>query len=89
MFESADGRRFVYLRSFPCLCIGSIGVASSHSVPELLSWRVIQALGSSSAMSVGAAVVGDVYRLEERGTAMGIFMGVSIAFLLSKMQGIH
>ena len=66
----------MYLASLPCLCIGSVGVASSYSVPELLFWRVIQALGSSSAISVGGAVIGDIYRLEERGTAMGIFFGV-------------
>ncbi|KAI0765013.1 MFS general substrate transporter [Fomes fomentarius] len=77
-YSGKYGRRFVYLRSLPCLCIGSIGVTSSHSVPELLSWRVVQALGSSSAMSVGAAVVGDRYKLEERGTAMGIFLGASL-----------
>ena len=41
-------------------------------------WRVVQAFGSSSGMSVGAGVIGDIYRLEERGSAMGIFFGVSI-----------
>jgi hypothetical protein len=27
-------------------------------------------------MSVGAGVVGDIYKLEERGTAIGVFFGV-------------
>lgn len=27
-------------------------------------------------MSVGAGVIGDIYKLEERGSAMGIFFGV-------------
>ena len=72
-----DGRRFVYLRSLPCLCIGSVGVANSHSVPTVMFWRVVQAFGASSAMSVGAGVIGDIYRLEERGYAMGLFFGVS------------
>lgn len=74
-----DGRRFVYLRSLPCLCIGSIGVANSHAVPTVMFWRVVQAFGASSAMSVGAGVIGDIYRLEERGFAMGLFFGVSHA----------
>ena len=40
-------------------------------------WRVVQAIGCSSGMSVGAAVAGDLYALEERGQAMGIFYGAS------------
>lgn len=72
-----DGRRPIYLCSLPTLCIGSVGVANSNSVVELLGWRVVQALGCSSGMSVGAAVAGDLYALEERGEAMGIFFGVS------------
>ena len=31
-------------------------------------------------MSVGAATISDIYRLEERGTAMGVFFGVSDSF---------
>jgi hypothetical protein len=34
-------------------------------------------------MSVGASVIGDIYRLEHRGTAMGIFFGVSHFVLIS------
>ena len=71
-----DGRRSVYLCSLPCLCIGSIGVAMSRSVPTLMFWRVVQAFGASSGLSVGAGAIGDMYKLEERGTAMGIFFGV-------------
>ena len=57
--------------------MGSIGVANSHSVPTLMFWRVVQAFGASSGMSIGAGVIGDIYRLEERGYAMGVFVGVS------------
>ncbi|KAH9829638.1 MFS general substrate transporter [Rhodofomes roseus] len=72
------GRRPIYLYSLPTLCIGSIGVAASTSIAQLLAWRVVQALGCSSGMSVGAAVVGDLYALEERGSAMGIFYGAAL-----------
>ncbi len=78
-----DGRRAVFLGSLPCLCVGSIGVATAHSVPVLMFWRAVQAFGASSGMSVGAGVIGDIYRLEERGTAMGIFFGVSASVVLS------
>ncbi|KAH9890473.1 MFS general substrate transporter [Cubamyces lactineus] len=74
-YSGTYGRRSVYLWSLPCLCIGSIGVAMSRSVPTLMIWRVVQAFGASSGLSVGAGAIGDMYRLEERGTAMGIFFG--------------
>ncbi|KAJ2985708.1 hypothetical protein NUW54_g10060 [Trametes sanguinea] len=77
-YSGAYGRRTVFLISLPCLCIGSAGVAMSHSVPTLLFWRVVQAFGSSSGMSVGAGAIGDIYKLEERGAAMGIFFGASL-----------
>ncbi len=41
-------------------------------------WRVIQAFGASSGLSVGAGAISDMYRLEERGQAMGIFFGVRV-----------
>ncbi|KAK0190826.1 MFS general substrate transporter [Armillaria mellea] len=77
-YSSFYGRRSVYLIGTPLLCIGSIGVALSNSVPEIMIWRLIQALGTSGGMSVGAAVIGDIYKLTQRGTAMGIFFGASL-----------
>ncbi|KZV75775.1 MFS general substrate transporter [Peniophora sp. CONT] len=67
------GRRPVYLAAFPILILGSLGVARSRSVTELYAWRVVQAFGSGVGFSVGAGVIGDIYKLEERGKAMGIF----------------
>jgi hypothetical protein len=60
----------------PCLALGSFGVSTSHSVPELLFWRATQAAGGSAGISTGMAIIGDIYKLEERGTAMGITLGV-------------
>ena len=41
-------------------------------------WRVVQAAGTSSGISVGGGVLGDIYKVEERGTAIGLFMGVRV-----------
>ncbi|KAI0353917.1 MFS general substrate transporter [Trametes cingulata] len=76
-YSGTYGRRSVYLLSLPCLCVGSVGVALAHTVPTLMFWRVFQAFGASSGISVGAGTIGDIYRVEERGTAMGIFYGAS------------
>jgi len=43
-----------------------------------MSWRFIQAIGSSPGLSVGAGVIGDIFKLEERGQAMGIFFAATI-----------
>lgn len=56
-------------------------VTFSKAVPELLVGRLIQALGVSSGYSLGGSVIADIYRLEERGTAMGICYGVSMAVM--------
>ena len=75
--QIADGRRPVYLIGLPLVVFGSFSVARSRSVPELFGWRILQALGASPGFSVGSGVIGDIYRLEERGFAMGVFTGVS------------
>ncbi|KAF9222432.1 MFS general substrate transporter [Gyrodon lividus] len=59
----------------PIFCIGSLGVAVSSSLLPLLFWRFIQAFGCSGGHSIGAGVIGDIFELEERGTAIGIFFG--------------
>ncbi|KAJ3988360.1 MFS general substrate transporter [Lentinula detonsa] len=72
------GRKPVYLVGLPLLTIGSIGVAFSRTMPELMLWRFLQTFGGSPGLSVGAGVIGDIYRLEERGTAMGVFFGACL-----------
>jgi MFS family permease len=74
---AVDGRRRVYLISQPLSAIGSIGAATAQTMPQLLFWRIWQCAGASPGLSVGAAVIGDIYKLEERGTGMGWFHAVS------------
>ncbi|KAJ8588628.1 MFS general substrate transporter [Rhizopogon salebrosus TDB-379] len=72
-YSSFYGRRLMYLWGMPFLCIGSCGVAMSTSLRGLFIWRFVQTFGCSGGMSLGAGVVGDIYRLEERGTSIGMF----------------
>ena len=74
---TVDGRRPVYLYFLPVFVIGSAGVASAQSIPSLLFWRFFQSIGASLGPVIGAAVIGDIFKLEERGNAMGIFFAVS------------
>lgn len=48
----------------------------AQDVPSLLFWRVVQMLASSGSHMAGTGVIVDLYKLEERGTAMGIYMAV-------------
>jgi len=69
----ADGRRPVYLTVLPIFVLGSLGVSFAQSARQLMLFRVVQAFGGGGGMSVGAGVISDIYRLEERGAAMGLF----------------
>ncbi|KAF4603029.1 hypothetical protein EYR38_003434 [Pleurotus pulmonarius] len=54
--------------------IGSMAMATYSG----FSWRFVQNVGVSGGMSLGAGVIGDIYKLEERGFAMGIFYGITL-----------
>ncbi|KAG6816321.1 hypothetical protein H0H93_008188 [Arthromyces matolae] len=60
------------------LCPEQLIRLSSKNVPELMVWRFIQAFGASPGLSLGAGVIGDIFALEERGAAMGIFFSASL-----------
>ncbi|KAF9528275.1 major facilitator superfamily domain-containing protein [Crepidotus variabilis] len=74
-YSTLYGRRPIYLLGIPMLIIASFGVAASRTIHQLLFWRFFQAMGSSPGLTIGSAVIGDIYKLEERGAAMGIFFG--------------
>jgi len=79
------GRKPVYLASMPITIAGSIGVALSRNVGDIIGTRVLQGIGSSAVLAVGAGTIGDIFRPTERANAMGWFYsGVSRCFT-SKM----
>jgi len=67
----------------PVLFIACLGVAAARSIPQLLFWRFMQAIGASPGLTIGTAVIGDIYKLEERGTAFGLFFAVSPCHLIA------
>ncbi|KAG1899963.1 major facilitator superfamily domain-containing protein [Suillus fuscotomentosus] len=80
-YSSFYGRRSIYLWGMPFLCVGSCGVALSTSLQSLLFWRFVQMFGCAGALSLGSGVIGDIYKLEERGTAIGIFFSMLFIYL--------
>ena len=76
-FRGVEGRRPVYLYFLPVFVIGSAGVAAAQSISSLLFWRFVQSTGGSLGPVLGAAVIGDIFKLEERGGAMGVCFAAS------------
>ena len=54
-------------------------------------WRFVQALGVSPGLAVGSGVIGDIYKLEERGQALGVYFGVitSLSFTCPRTPFFH
>ena len=64
--------------------IGSAGLAAAQSIPSLMFWRVFQSMGSSLGPALGAAVIGDIFKLEERGGVTGVcFAENKLLFIIS------
>jgi MFS family permease len=77
MISPSDGRRSVYLWSLPVFVFGALGVSMATQIPSLLFFRFLQGLGAAPGLVLGPGVIGDIYRLEERGRAMSVFLSVS------------
>lgn len=46
-------------------------------IPSMLFFRFLQGLGAAPGLVLGPGVIGDIYKLEERGRAMSVFLSVS------------
>jgi len=66
----------MYLWGMPFVCVASCGVALSTSFHGLLFWRFVQSFGCAGGTSLGVGVIGDIYKLGERGTVIGAFYAV-------------
>ncbi|TCD62515.1 hypothetical protein EIP91_006789 [Steccherinum ochraceum] len=88
VYSGHYGRKPIYLVATLMFCIGSVGVALAPSVAHLIFFRIFQAGGGSSGLSNSMGVIGDIYAVEERGTATGVFfagvlLGPAIAPVIS------
>ena len=79
-----DGRRPVYLAMLVLCSVASIGVARSNNAVQLMASRFMQAFGASPGIPIGTAVIGDLYQLEQCGTALGVFFAVCLVIWFSR-----
>ncbi|KAI7871035.1 major facilitator superfamily domain-containing protein [Spinellus fusiger] len=72
-FSERYGRRFVYI-SATIIYVGSTtGCALSTNIAIFVAMRALQAVGASAAQAVGAGTISDLFHVQNRGTAMGLF----------------
>ncbi|KAJ5332975.1 Major facilitator superfamily domain general substrate transporter [Penicillium brevicompactum] len=82
------GRRPVLVFSFLISTAAVIVCAATNSLPLITVFRLIEAVGCSSAQSVGAGVISDIYSPTERGSALGWFyLGTLIGPLVAPIIG--
>ncbi|CAG8188348.1 unnamed protein product [Penicillium salamii] len=82
------GRRPVLVFSFLMSTVAVVVCAVSNSLPLIIVFRMIEALGCSSAQSVGAGVISDIFIPTERGSALGWFyLGTLIGPMIAPVIG--
>ncbi|KAG6336871.1 hypothetical protein ID866_2229 [Astraeus odoratus] len=69
----ATSGQLVYLLSLSLFTLGSAIVAVSKSIGLVIGMRVLQGIGSSAVLAIGAATLADMYEPHERGTIVGIY----------------
>ncbi|KAH6724902.1 putative multidrug transporter [Leptodontidium sp. MPI-SDFR-AT-0119] len=73
------GRRITYILTFIVFIGACIGLAETRYYYQLLILRCLQSAGSASTIAIGAGVVGDITRREERGGYMGVYQAGLLA----------
>jgi DHA2 family multidrug resistance protein len=71
------GRRRYFAGSIAIFTLASFFCGNSHTLTELVLWRIVQGLGGGALLSTSQAILYEVFPPEEYGQAMAIF-GVGI-----------
>ncbi|KAK3358220.1 major facilitator superfamily domain-containing protein [Lasiosphaeria hispida] len=67
------GRRPVLSAANIFFCVWQIGCALAPSIESLLVFRFFSGIGGAGCLTLGAGVIADVFRTDERGFAIGIY----------------
>jgi len=86
--SSYFGRRRYFAGSIALFMLASFFCGNSHTLVELVAWRIIQGLGGGALLSTAQAVLYEVFPPAEYGVAMAIFgMGVMVGPTLGPTFG--
>jgi DHA2 family multidrug resistance protein len=82
------GPRTFYLMGLLTYIVGSVLCGLAWSIPSLVVFRIIQALGAGPLFPLSMAMLYEVFPAQQRGLAMGIFMaGISLGPALGPSIG--
>src|SRR5438128_127400 len=82
------GRQRYFAGSIALFTVASFLCGNSHTLAELVLWRILQGLGGGALLSTAQAVLYEVFPPHEYGTAMAIFgVGVMVGPTLGPTLG--
>lgn len=82
------GRRSIYVLDLGLFAIGSATVMLAPTFAFVIVGRAIQGLGAGGIFPVAAAVIGDTFPPEKRGSALGLIGAVfGLAFIVGPLVG--
>ncbi|KAL2166046.1 hypothetical protein VTG60DRAFT_3411 [Thermothelomyces hinnuleus] len=67
------GRRPVLAAANIFFCTWLIGCALAPSIASLIVFRFFSGVGGSGCLTLGAGIIADVFRVDQRGTAIGMY----------------
>ena len=82
------GRKPVLIAGVVLLLIGSLLCGFAWSMASLIAFRMVQGLGAGAISPVTMTVIGDLYKLEERGRTQGMMAAVwAVSGVLGPLAG--
>lgn len=82
------GRRRYFAGSMGLFIFASFMCGNSHSLGELVLWRIVQGVGGGALLSTSQAILYEVFPVQEYGQAMAIFgVGVMVGPTLGPTLG--
>ncbi|BCS32830.1 MFS transporter [Luteitalea sp. TBR-22] len=70
------GRRRPYLLALGLFIVGSMLCGAATSMTQLIAYRALQGIGAGGMLPLGMVIMGDMFTLEERARAQGLFAAV-------------
>jgi DHA2 family multidrug resistance protein len=87
-FASRFGRRRYLTFSIALFIVASFFCGTSHSLVELVFWRIVQGAGGAALLSTAQATLRQIFPREEQGLVQAIFMlGIIVAPTLGPTLG--
>jgi EmrB/QacA subfamily drug resistance transporter len=82
------GRRPTVLAGISIFLVGTLLCGIAHSMPEMITYRLIQGVGAGAIQPVGITIIGDLYPGHERGKVQGYLASVwAISAVLGPVLG--